>query len=449
MARRTKKTTSKTSKTSKATTNAGKVRVSRHGLGKVLDVLKHTAETGQKMEGHVTSFAHMCTTAEGELCLTTTDMNVSTTALIDPEPAFVTHLSQDAVLPVAIFQKLVQGGKKGDEQAVDLEVLKDSATETPNYRVGKDQVALTVDGMTTRLTPDNSPDNFPAVARALGASEAKPLGGLFLIDHEQAQRSLEYVLRAVGDDQSNPTRTMLHNVLLDIDQQRFVATDGHRQHLGGVKFDDDGMLKRDATRKNWPACGGHSELARWILLPGLFAQQVARVLKLTDRDGGKLTLVKNRNANHHELHFTAASIGMGVRWEIRTIMPVDTFPDYRKVIPHNLDSRVRIDRGDFIKLCKRIKAICGREVIPTKIEIGKDQITATIAKGGSATTTDLGGCTFQAGKYNVFGINVDYMLDAINIKENNNVLMSTSGDFGQILFDNENGLWGIMMPMRI
>jgi DNA polymerase-3 subunit beta len=144
-------------------------------------------------------------TRNGQLELTTTDIDVTLTATLPAEGDL------DVLLPVKLLNQLVKPEGKGSaNEAVDVTPLSESI------------VGVTVDGLTSKLA-SMPVGEFPTTP---------PQDGLSLValwPAAELRAALTYALPAVSND---ATRPHLHGVHLEY--ARVASTDGHRLHTAAL-----------------------------------------------------------------------------------------------------------------------------------------------------------------------------------------------------------------------
>ena len=443
MARRTMKSVEITE--DQPTTEGNVMEVNRYDLQVALHELQRVAVTTGAVNP-VTSFVHLSNDKHGGLRLAANDLEVGIVARLKGSTL---ALNQDAILSAKVFSKLVKGAKKTSKEVVKIEVQKWSRTSGPRYVVGKDSVGLTVDGMTTKLTPDNTPDNFPDPEASVGGK----IDDVEVVDIVSLRRSLEYVIPAASND---ATRYNLNGVLLDFEDHKMVTTDGHRLHMGllDVRTPDLELFKKDMHQ---------------VLVPKLFAEQVARVLKhVDDTVPAMFSLHKMDDTDYHLLRFDVVG---KIGWTIMCRVIDSQFPEYKNVVPtkkHCLNM-FEIKRDTLVKVCKRMIVVYGNDGQPGGTFALKDDnkldVMVSRPENEASTTVDVltlrkhegtvkievddAGHEIEVKKYHRdVRANFQYVLQAVNEKVHDEVVVYFGEDLDPLLFDNGEGFEGVVMPLR-
>lgn len=213
------------------------------------------------------------------------------------------------------------------------------------------------------------------------------------------------------------TRYILNGILFKINQNNatFVATDGKRLAIINKKLNQ--VINKDIH----------------IIVPIKTIQELLRNLK----DEGELSLVIGANQ---------ALFDFGNVVIISRLIEGE-FPDYQQVIPPPSETKVRINREQFLLAIRRASLLATPDYQAVKLEVFREKLVI------SKSTPDVGESREEmaienTGKELVVGFNPNYLIDALKnlAKETIEFELSGSEKPGVIRDD---GYVYIVLPMRL
>lgn len=225
---------------------------------------------------------------------------------------------------------------------------------------------------------------------------------------------------AVSTDE---TRTGLNSALFELEQERarMVATDGHRLAKRELPCDYSGVAKR-------------------ALIP---RRGVEVLRKLVDEAGAEETITLQIGA----FHLFAES---GITFSIR--LADAAFPPYEQVIPKvdGLDPWV-VNKGALVDALKAVGVSANSKTNGVRLAFsdGKVEISTESPDGGDAL--DEVACD-GGGKRVMFGVAVNYLLDAFSEIADPQVAITVTGELDPLLVraaDGEPENLDVIMPMRM
>lgn len=121
------------------------------------------------------------------------------------------------------------------------------------------------------------------------------------------------------------------------------------------------------------------------------------------------------------------------------------FPNYKRVIPQELDNSIEIHRKDFINTITKIKPFLDRKYGGIALEI-KDSFINLYSKDGGELLTKISYIKTGNDEHDhKIGLNADYLLDALKSKKETLVLLEYNDQFSSILLGGNT----VIMPMRL
>ncbi len=219
---------------------------------------------------------------------------------------------------------------------------------------------------------------------------------------------------AVSLDES---RYILNGILFKISQNNItlVATDGKRLAIVNKK-----LIKPISKEIN-------------IIIPLKTIQELQRNLQ----DGGSLSMIIGPNQVLFELGDTI----------IISRLIEGEFPDYQQVIPAQVESKIKINREQFLLAIRRASLLSTPDYQAVKFEVFKNKLVL------SKSTPDVGESREEvameySGKELLIGFNPNYLIDVLKNLNGETIELEISGSEKPGVIRN-NGYVYIVLPMRL
>jgi DNA polymerase-3 subunit beta len=203
---------------------------------------------------------------------------------------------------------------------------------------------------------------------------------------------------------------------------RSVATDGHRLALLDIPQSNVGELK----------------LEKGLIIPRKGALELRRLLEGTSEEYFELTADEN---------LIKIQVSENNLW----IRPIDgEFPDYRRVLPSNLPSRLEVSRKELATSLRRMALLVSDRSRVVSFDFQKDKIVFTTVNPDIGEANDEVEATFNGTEFKT-GFNVKFFTDAISNLEGDHLVLSLGEKLQPVLLTSpENpGYKIVIMPMRI
>jgi len=202
---------------------------------------------------------------------------------------------------------------------------------------------------------------------------------------------------------------------------RMVATDGHRLSLADTPLEG-----------NFPLSPGQG-----IIAPRKGMMELRRVL-----DEGKETVgMKLEESNL-----------MVKRDDLSLVMRLvdGTFPDYKQVIPKNNDKKLIFSSREFAQTLRRVSVVSADRIKMVKFHITKDSVEVTSESPNMGTAKEEIKVDYTGADMDV-GFNANYMLDILNVVEEEKVemILLDESSPGEIHPLEDKNYYFIIMPMKI
>ena len=203
---------------------------------------------------------------------------------------------------------------------------------------------------------------------------------------------------------------------------RAVATDGHRMALMDLDQAEVGEFK----------------LERGLIIPRKGAVELRKLLESTTEEYFELT------ADENLIKVQVAGNNLWIR-------PIDgEFPDYRRVLPEGLPSKLEVSRKDMATSLRRMALLVSDRSRVVSFEFKKNKIHFTTVNPDIGEANDEVECTFDGSEFKT-GFNVKFFTDAISNLDGNDIAIQLGEKLQPALLtspENE-GYKIVIMPMRI
>ncbi len=216
-------------------------------------------------------------------------------------------------------------------------------------------------------------------------------------------------------------RYYLNGLLLEISggKIRTVATDGHRL----------GMF--DVATKFEP------ESVKQVIIPRKGVLELQRLLEETDTDT-KISLTTNHiRVNMPMLRFTSKLID-------------GRFPDYKRVLPHNTDKILRVERETFRQALIRASILSNEKYRGIRLIMGEEKLKIQAHNPEQEEAEEEMEASYS-GEALELGFNVNYLLDVLNVIEYPSIEMHLKDSDSSVLAKSpvsDEGRY-VVMPMRL
>ena len=293
-----------------------------------------------------------------------------------------------------------------------------------------EEVVISTKGYSARFTT-MPPEEFPAIPTI-------EKGVSIEVDSRQFVKKVSRTVFSAAQDEGRP---ILTGVLCEINKNRIrmVATDGYR--LGYEEIEMDALKNLPSMKINVPA-RALGEVAK-IISEGILQEEQEK------NEKKKINILISDALN--QINFKID----GVEFTSRLIE--GEYPNWQKIIPSVFNTKVKINRVEFIKLVK-ITSIFAREsgnIIKLKFEpstgtrSGKLSVLATSSQVGSSEVDCEVGI---AGKGGEIAFNYRYLAEVLSAidDEEINFEMNESLNPGKITGTNlKDPYFHIIMPVRL
>jgi DNA polymerase III subunit beta len=304
---------------------------------------------------------------------------------------------------------------------VPAHILHDIVRKLPegaeiDIRREADKERLTITSGHSRFSLQTLPaDDFPDLA-------VGEIGHEFTIDAGDLKRLIEKTKFAISTEE---TRYYLNGIYLHTAETgklktlRAVATDGHR--LAQVE------LPRPKGADGMPG----------VIIPRKTVHEIAR---LAEDSSAKVKV----GVSQTKVRFEIGPV-------VLTSKLIDgTFPDYGRVIPHNNDKELSVDKASFSDAVDRVATIASERGRAVKLNLSKDKLVLTVNNpdGGSATEEIEAG--YSASPLEI-GFNARYLLDIASQLETDDArfLLADPGSPTMVRDGGDDGALYVLMPMRV
>lgn len=207
---------------------------------------------------------------------------------------------------------------------------------------------------------------------------------------------------------------------IEFNKMTTVATDGHRLALCKVDLAQDQGL----TTK--------------IIVPRKAILELSRIL--TGNDEKVHVLV---SANH--IRFTAGDLVL-----VSNLIE-GRYPDYQAIIPKNCHQHLRIDRDLLKTILIRVSILSGDKYRGVRLAIKPEYLRVSASNPEHEEATEEVSADFNGEQIEI-GLNVNYLLEALNTLPNGIITLSFLGSDKSVLIEHEADTLdtlNIIMPMRL
>lgn len=230
-------------------------------------------------------------------------------------------------------------------------------------------------------------------------------------------RLIEQVQYAMA---SNDIRFYLNSLLLETEGNtvRVVATDGHRLATSHATLDSD-VSKAS------------------VLLPRKAVLELARLLK-PEAPPVSITLKDNQAI------FRFSGL------EFITKLTEGKFPDYKRVLPANHETKVLFEREMLVHALQRARLMCSEKFQSVRLTFSPDKLELRSSNAQHEEAVEEIGIDYSGEPIEI-GFNVNYLLEAVENMANDTVLMALKDASASVLLTDPAApeFKGVCMPMRV
>jgi len=272
-----------------------------------------------------------------------------------------------------------------------------------------------------RMTVSSGRSRFTLAT--LASSEFPVIDNIELVDKVNLpEATLKELFERTAFAMANQdVRYYLNGLLLDLREKslRCVATDGHRLALAETQL--------DATRGS----------TRQIIIP---RKGVLELQGLFESGEGSVDVEFGRNhlrVRREDVVFTSKLID-------------GRFPDYEAVIPIGADQQVRLDRDAFRGALQRAAILSNEKYRGVKLEVSPDKLRIVAHNPEQEEAVEELEVRTSVNELDV-GFNVNYLLDAINALQGDEILLCLRDSNSSCLLrapENED-VRHVIMPLRL
>lgn len=243
--------------------------------------------------------------------------------------------------------------------------------------------------------------------------------GLLEFECKSLREMIRKTFFALSPDE---TRQALNGLLLESEggKASMVGTDGHRLSM--------------ITRQIAKAKGGEKQS---FVIP---KKALAELVKLMEDDDATLAF---SSKNNHIAFMQGKQVIVSRKIDGK-------FPNYQQVIPSDNKLQVKVNRNEFQHALKRVALLADEKSKMVRFDIQKGTMTLI------SDTTDLGAATEEiavdyAGGEVSIGLNAKYVLDVLNVIEDEEVILNLRDQNSSCLITvpSDNEFLSIVMPMRL
>lgn len=237
----------------------------------------------------------------------------------------------------------------------------------------------------------------------------------------QLREMIRKTFFAVSPDES---RQALNGLLLENENGKvnLVATDGHRLAL----------ITRPILKSTLPEDEKSS-----FLLP---KKAISELMKLMEDDDSTFSF--STQGNH--LAFMQGT-------QVIISRKIDgKFPNYRQVIPPDNNLKIKIDRDVLSHALRRVAVLADEKTQMVRFDIQKGNMTLISDNSDFGTAREELPIAYEGEDVSI-GLNAKYVLDVLNVTEDQEVILNLKDQNHScmITVENDSDYLGIVMPMRI
>ncbi|MDH4273424.1 MAG: DNA polymerase III subunit beta [Gammaproteobacteria bacterium] len=240
----------------------------------------------------------------------------------------------------------------------------------------------------------------------------------FALPQKELKRMIEKTQFAMAQQD---VRYYLNGLMLEMDKGvwRAVATDGHRLAMATVNVD-----------VNLP---GKTQ----IIVPRKAITELGRLLENSDAPV-KVNVGNNYlRVNFEEMQFTSKLID-------------GRFPDYERVLPKETTNKIVADRDTLRQCLIRASILSNEKYRGIRLKFATDQMQAVAQNPEQEQAEDEIPVQYAGPELDI-GFNVNYLLDAVNAVDTQNVVLwlADSNTMGMLKPEGNSNSVYVVMPMRL
>ena len=222
-----------------------------------------------------------------------------------------------------------------------------------------------------------------------------------------------------------------------------VSSDDLRRNLSGIYFEKNGqnnlrLVATDGHRLSLVEniLSGDIRLSSNVLVPRKAVSELRKILKQDE------TVRVGSEKNFF--------ITVGEDMILFSRLIDADFPDYKQVIPENTDYQLKLGRDEFLSALKRVCIFSSEKTKSVKVTFDKNLITLTSVSPEVGEAKESFGIQYE-GELKEIGFNGNYLIDALESIEEEEVIFSFSDELSPTMLkpDNKENYICVVMPMRI
>lgn len=339
----------------------------------------------------------LLTTGGGKLHLSATDLDVSLTSWCEADVVHEGGIAVQAKKFMEIIRSL-----RSEEVVLRLDSPKELTIDAGSYR-------SKIHGL--------APEDFPKLPSVEESSAVD-------LPFAEFRRMVGKILFAISADES---RFQLGGALLKVKEHslEMVATDGHRLALVESRLGLEGEEEREASPEST------------ALVPRKALQEIQRF-------DGKGVVTYLRGTQH-------LSFRVGRRELICRLLE-GNFPDYERVVEHEIDVQVEFQRQHLMEAVGRVALLTGDRARGIRLSFSEGQLTLSAANPDLGEASEQIECGFDRDSMSV-GLNPDYLRDFLSAVETDSVRFDFKDESSQCVGYPVEGqdvrYLCVIMPMRL
>jgi DNA polymerase-3 subunit beta len=296
------------------------------------------------------------------------------------------------------------------------EMIKETQGETIHLRKSETNIVTVVSQKVVYEIPGVPADEFPGIFNG----EEIPM---FRSKGSALQELIRKTFFAVSTDE---LRRNLNGGFLETKKEgpacmvSMTATDGHRLAMARVEMEGDFF-----------------ELEKGVIIPRKGLQEIRR---LAEDEGEDILMAFQKGICVLKTSDTTLKVSL-----------IDgEYPEYRKVIPPTGENIIQFRRDDFLHALKRMKVVSSDKYNGVVVKLSENKMGLSSVNPDVGKASDEIAVSYQ-GKEMEVGYNVNYLMDAVEVITQEEVLFEVSEGMRPALIrakDNEKYIC-IVMPLKI
>jgi len=258
-----------------------------------------------------------------------------------------------------------------------------------------------------------SPDEFPSI----NSNHSK--NSIFL----PSKKLNEMIDKTFNSMSIDETKYNLNGIFLhktEDNNLRVISTDGHRLTL----FENELSFEKDIFEKG-------------IIIPRKGITELKKITETIDDD--------------LEISLSDNNLVISNKEILLVIRLIDgDFPDYKRVIPTNLENSATINTSKLLQALRRISILANEKSRGINLVLSKDKLELNSSNPEYGNASDFIDIDYDGLDINI-GFNAKYLLDALTNIDTENIQIFISDNISPCLITQENNksYQAVIMPMRL